>query len=447
MPPARGAAKYQEGEPVLCFQGGLIYEAKVQALQKEEGATLYSIHYKGWNKTWDECVPEDRLLKMTPTNLQKQKEVQLAAKQKKSEADTAKTKKAETETKQKKTDLESCPKVKKSDGSVKLKKSESDGQKLAKTESVASKPARSGTPPVGAKRTSSSSAVGGKNDSSSFKRGTKRGLVESECTIKEVRLNVQRLKKLKSRSTSESSSASGQSSSEDLSSRLKRRPQRAAALVPKVKLEEDDVREEVKEKPVKRKKATSKIRAATPDVSAGKGKAEEPNQLCGPAFGSEIELPLPQPLKNLLVDDFDLISRQRKTLMLPARINVADFIQSFCEERRSVEVEEVCKGLRSYFDSTLGTQLLYKFERIQYSDIMKEHPGVLMSKLYPPIHLLRLLTRLPNLLATANLDPQALSGLISTLTLLVNSIDDRKGELFKKEDYGTASPEYHRRAL
>ena len=67
MPPARGAAKYQEGEPVLCFQvsfvievhfwikklsnpaffqGGLIYEAKVQALQKEEGATLYRIHYK-----------------------------------------------------------------------------------------------------------------------------------------------------------------------------------------------------------------------------------------------------------------------------------------------------------------------------------------------------------------------------------------------------------------
>ena len=44
---------------------------------------------------------------------------------------------------------------------------------------------------------------------------------------------------------------------------------------------------------------------------------------------------------------------------------------------------------------------------------------MLMSKLYPPIHLLRLLTRLPNLLATANLDPKALSGLISTLSLLV----------------------------
>ena len=107
---------------------------------------------------------------------------------------------------------------------------------------------------------------------------------------------------------------------------------------------------------------------------AAKPKSEEPNQLCGLAFGTEIEIPLPESLKGLLVDDFDLISRQRKTLMLPARINVADFIQSFYEEGeevKKVEVEGVCKGLCSYFDSTLGTQLLYKFERIQYSDIMK----------------------------------------------------------------------------
>ena len=61
--------------------------------------------------------------------------------------------------------------------------------------------------------------------------------------------------------------------------------------------------------------------------------------------------------------------------MLPARVNVAEFLQSFSEKEgeneNKIEVEEMCKGLCSYFDSTLGTQLLYKFERIQYSDIMK----------------------------------------------------------------------------
>ena len=317
-------------------------------------------------------MPEERLLKMTPTNLQKQKEIQLAAKQKKVELDAAKTKKAEVEAKQRKIDAENCSKVRKSDsGPVKTKKTEHDGQKQIKPEVCV---LRSGTPPVGVKRPSSSSVVGGGKSAGSYsKRGTKRGLGEGECTIKEVRLNVQRLKKLKSRSTSESSSASGQSS-EDLSTRVKRRPQRAAALVHKVKLEDDDVNEGVSEKSFKRKKPISKARASTPDVPMKRQEPEESNDLRGPAFGSEIELPLPESLKNLLVDDFDLISRQRKTLMLPANINVADFLQSFSEEgeeSEKVNVDEVCRGLCSYFDSTLGTQLLYKFERVQYSDIMK----------------------------------------------------------------------------
>ena len=128
------------------------------------------------------------------------------------------------------------------------------------------------------------------------------------------------------------------------------------------------------EKSFKRKKPISKARASTPDVPMRRQEPEESNDLRGPAFGSEIELPLPESLKNLLVDDFDLISRQRKTLMLPANINVADFLQSFSEEgeeSEKVNVDEVCRGLCSYFDSTLGTQLLYKFERVQYSDIMK----------------------------------------------------------------------------
>jgi len=227
MPPARGAAKYQEGEPVLCFQGGLIYEAKVQALQKEDGVIQYCIHYKGWNKTWDECVPEQRLLKMTPTNLQKQKDLQLASKQKLNEAEAAKSKK-ESDAKLKKSEGDSTTKVKKAD--VKTKRTAVDGQKLSNTELGASKQQRSGTPPVGGKR---SSSLGGNKKGSSSSRGSKRSIEEGECAIKELRLNVPRLKKLKSRSTSESSSAS-----EDLSAKSNRRPQRAAALAPKIKIGE-----------------------------------------------------------------------------------------------------------------------------------------------------------------------------------------------------------------
>ena len=322
-----------------------------------QGSNDLLIINQGWNKTWDECVPEQRLLKMTPTNLQKQKDLQLASKQKQNEAEVAKSKK-ESDAKLKKSEGDSTTKVKKAD--VKTKKTVVDGQKLSNNELGASKQQRSGTPPVGGKRSSFS---GGNKKGSSSSRGSIRRREEGECAIKELRLNVPRLKKLKSRSTSESSSAS-----EDLSAKSKRRPQRAAALAPKVKIGEVDDKE-LKEKLTKRKKQTSKIRASTPDL-AKKHELAQPKEKDTPAFGSEIELPLPESLKDVLVDDFDLISRQRKTLMLPARTSVADFLQSFSEDGKK-EVREACEGLRCYFDSTLGTQLLYKFERVQYSDIMK----------------------------------------------------------------------------
>ncbi|GLD70607.1 mortality factor 4-like protein 1, partial [Lates japonicus] len=38
----------------------------------------YFIHYSGWNKNWDEWVPESRVLKYVDSNLAKQKELQKA---------------------------------------------------------------------------------------------------------------------------------------------------------------------------------------------------------------------------------------------------------------------------------------------------------------------------------------------------------------------------------
>ena len=42
----RSSSRFQEGEAVLCSQGILIYEAKVQAVVREAAATNYRVHYK-----------------------------------------------------------------------------------------------------------------------------------------------------------------------------------------------------------------------------------------------------------------------------------------------------------------------------------------------------------------------------------------------------------------
>lgn len=72
MPPK---LKFTEGERVLCFHGPLIYEAKCIKGQVKEKTPRYLIHYNGWNKNWDEWVPESRVLKFNEANLMKQKEL------------------------------------------------------------------------------------------------------------------------------------------------------------------------------------------------------------------------------------------------------------------------------------------------------------------------------------------------------------------------------------
>ncbi|CAH1756611.1 11613_t:CDS:2 [Entrophospora sp. SA101] len=73
---------FVENEVVLCFHGPLIYEAKILKVKSfgHESKTgklgpHFFVHYKGWKKTWDEWVPEERLLKLNEESLQKQKQL------------------------------------------------------------------------------------------------------------------------------------------------------------------------------------------------------------------------------------------------------------------------------------------------------------------------------------------------------------------------------------
>ncbi|KAN0065926.1 Esa1p-associated factor [Thecaphora frezii] len=79
---------YSESEKVLCYHGPLIYSAKILKAEKwtgDDNATHqvgphYLVHYDGWKKTWDEWVPESRLLKHNDENLAKKAGLEAAAK-------------------------------------------------------------------------------------------------------------------------------------------------------------------------------------------------------------------------------------------------------------------------------------------------------------------------------------------------------------------------------
>ncbi|KAI9482503.1 MRG-domain-containing protein [Zychaea mexicana] len=78
---AKDEFNFDKDERVLCYHGLLLYEAKIikreirQEDAQEEEKPYYWVHYKGWKQTWDEWVSDDRVLKWTEPNLQKQQQL------------------------------------------------------------------------------------------------------------------------------------------------------------------------------------------------------------------------------------------------------------------------------------------------------------------------------------------------------------------------------------
>ena len=64
------AAPFSKDERVLCFHHEMLYEAKILDVRSTEDnvSWQYKIHYKGWKKTWDDWVPQDRVRKLTDEN-------------------------------------------------------------------------------------------------------------------------------------------------------------------------------------------------------------------------------------------------------------------------------------------------------------------------------------------------------------------------------------------
>ncbi|XP_028446101.1 mortality factor 4-like protein 1 isoform X1 [Perca flavescens] len=315
--------KFQEGERVLCFHGPLLYEAKCVKINIKDKLIKYFIHYSGWNKNWDEWVPESRVLKYVDSNLAKQKELQKA-------------------------------------------------------------------------------------NQDHYVEGKMRGLAPSKKIAAVQQKNVDlKVKKAKQKTPGP---GEGTSSGETPQGPRKKR----ARVDPTVESEE---------------MFTNRV---------------------------EVKVKIPEELKPWLVDDWDLITRQKQLFHLPAKKNIETVLEDYAnykkskansDNNREFAVNEVVAGIREYFNVMLGTQLLYKFERPQYAEIMAEHPDMPMSQVYGAPHLLRLFVRIGGMLAYTPLDEKSLALLLSYLQDFLKYLVKNSSTLLSATDYEVAPPEYHRKAV
>uniref|UniRef100_A0A182P9R7 Mortality factor 4-like protein 1 n=1 Tax=Anopheles epiroticus TaxID=199890 RepID=A0A182P9R7_9DIPT len=424
MPPK---FKFTEGEKVLCFHGPLLYEAKLlRCAMMKEKQVKYLVHYAGWNKNWDEWVPESRVLKYNEANRQRQQEVHRLH----------------------------SPLVKNKKSSTKAKKSDAQGGTASSqgkdNDSRASTPSKEVTKekdtvaqPVPAPSTAP--ATTGGTPSSSNSSGTSSSTGRNRSSLKTTTTS--------NASVSSSPSSSSSSTSSTITAPAAQEKQPAASNG------KDGKPSESKELVEKSKdESSSSEQNSSKAKKRGRSDTNTSNVESEDQFMSKVEvkIKIPDELKVWLVDDWDAISRQNKLVELPAKVTVQEIVDNYVQYKKQSKVTTATKetavadignGIVEYFNVMLGSQLLYKFERPQYAEMIQAHPGVPMAKIYGSVHLLRLFVKLGPMLAFTSLDEKSIQTSLGHVQDFLKYLVKNSTTLFNMQHYVNTSPEYHRKAL
>ncbi|RBR03956.1 uncharacterized protein FIESC28_11657 [Fusarium coffeatum] len=430
MAPARqqpAPPPFSKDEKVLCFHMDMLYEAKIMDVQQGEKPSdgyKYKVHYKGWKNTWDDWVLVDRIRPFDDEH--KELAAQLHAQVKHN---------IQRSTKQPKKGLRS-------------------GAESAR---------------VSEERSGSATVQGG--------RGGRRGKdweLEQSFPIPNTRESPEETQSSESVDSGEPSRKVSLESIREPKDPLTALPSKKHRYVTDSgKLVQDNrytvpLAANVETKQPRRKPPkTSKTSKTSKAPKCGTKRKQSPSDELGQPDELETEdsfhnkpminLPVPDHIQAMLVDDWENITKNNQLVPLPHSKPVAKIFEDYLAHERphreegssSMDIlEEVVAGLREYFEKALSRILLYRFERHQYMEMKKlwentesnpEYTNV--CDVYGAEHLARLIVSLPELLAQTNMDQQSVSRLREEIGKF-NVWLGRNCETYFANEYETPAQDY-----
>lgn len=157
-----------------------------------------------------------------------------------------------------------------------------------------------------------------------------------------------------------------------------------------------------------------------------------------------------------LLVDWNLITRQSKLLKVPAKVTVEDIVNNYIIHmklpellpHRKLAITHYTMGWKVTFDNVFRRKLLYKFERPQYADILQQQQqrNMPMSKVYGPLHLLRLFVLYGSMLDAPTLKERDVVPLRTHLQEFLKYMAENSAALFSLQDYENSSPKYQQKA-
>jgi len=165
---------------------------------------------------------------------------------------------------------------------------------------------------------------------------------------------------------------------------------------------------------------------------------------------SKYVVELPGDLRQVIVNDWDLVAHQKHLFKVPAKVTVSNIIEQYIVHltdqemtpvKRSVATE-VIRGLGEYFNVSVGPQLLYNIEKLQYQEDCESAGAVQPVDIYGSAHLLRLMVKIGGYLSYFDVNEQSCKVIEEHIDDFLAYLDVNRSMFFSSKNYSPASTEY-----